>query len=118
MSGADDVRGRLAAALNQALRDRDTSSVAGLRSALAAVANAEAIDVTPAEIGEYPRGREGVGAGEAPRRELTPGDVVAIVEREIGERETAAAEYDQLGRTDDAARLRRTAATLRELDEG
>ena len=96
------------------MRDRDAPAVAALRSALAAIANAEALDVVPADVGEHPLGRQGVGAAEAPRRELTTAEVVAIVQLEIDERKAAAAEYDQLGRTDDAAQLRHEAVILGE----
>jgi uncharacterized protein YqeY len=113
-----DLRDRLAAALERAMRARDTAAVAALRSALAAIANAEAVDRASAELSEHPLGRQGVGATEARRRELTDGDVVVIVLREVVEYQTAADEYDRLGRTDDAARARLAAATLGELVDG
>lgn len=82
---------------------------------MSAIANAEAID----DKGErvlLPK--IGVGAGEVARRQLSTGDVVAIAQREIAERTVAAAEYDRLGRADQATALRDHAAVLRRFLEG
>jgi uncharacterized protein len=45
-SGADNLRQRLSRALPVAMKARDRVAVAALRSALAAIANAEAVDTT------------------------------------------------------------------------
>ena len=52
-SGADDLRQRLSRALPVAMKARDRVAVAALRSALAAIANAEAVDAsrTPSPAG-------------------------------------------------------------------
>jgi hypothetical protein len=97
------------------MKARDQQTVAALRSALAAIDNAEAVEVTstppPAQPGPPPE-REGagtpesatpvagagsvagavigVGAGEVERRSLTVGEMEAIVQREVAERRTAA----------------------------
>ena len=64
------VQHRLRAALGQALRRRDSIAVAALRSALSAIANAEAvIPAAPAAGPSSPHlagARAGQGAGEAP----------------------------------------------------
>ena len=48
-SPAGSVRSRLQAALRAAMRERDTVAASGLRSALSAIANAEAVSL-PAAI--------------------------------------------------------------------
>jgi uncharacterized protein len=111
-----ELTSRLQAALLDARKARDTVAVAALRSLLSALANAEAIppeEPTPLAEGPIAGARVGLGATEAARRQLSPDDVAAIVEREVTERQAAAAEYESLGRTDEAARLRAEVAVLR-----
>ena len=112
---------RLRAALTGALSARDTVAAAALRSALAAIANAEAVPVPTVPVGSHPlpAGSEhvagaaaGLGATEAARRHLTEADMAAIVRAEISDRCYAADQYDRLGRTERAERLRREAAVL------
>ena len=109
------VRERLQSALTAAMKSRDSSALGVLRSTLGTIANAEAVDVqhAPSSSGGVIAGAVvGAGASEAPRRELTDADVVAIVEAEIADRRAHADEYDGLGRDEDAARLRAEAAIL------
>jgi hypothetical protein len=97
------------------MKDRDRVATAALRSALAAIDNAEAVDLSSApraQPGRIAGGVVGVGAGEVARRRITDDDVRAIVGNAIVEREAAAAQYDTLHRHDDADRLRREAAIL------
>ena len=54
----------------------------------------------------------GVGAADVARRELSVEAVVEIIRDEIGERTRAAAEYERLGRADQASGLRAEAAVL------
>ncbi len=104
--------------LTAALKTRDRVTVDALRSALAAIENAEA---PPADLStgrssdnEHVAGSvAGVGATEVARRELTEADQRAIVEAEVDERSIAAAQYEELGRTDLAERLHGEAAVLR-----
>jgi len=112
-----DVRVRLRLALREALRARDTVAVSALRSALAAIGNAEAVDPGPAAAATagnpYVAGAvAGPGAGEARRRSLSAADIDQIVRAEIGEREAAAREYEHRGRPDQAGRLRSEARVL------
>src|SRR5580704_15837381 len=93
---------RLQTALTHALSSRDVVAAAALRSALSAIANAEA--VPPAEASFRQTSSEhvagavaGLGATEAPRRELTEVDIAAIVTTEITDRRSAAAGYERLG---------------------
>lgn len=92
-----------------------------MRSALAAVGNAEAVDpaaqgglsdlaMAPSE--HFAGAKVGLGAGEVPRKRLTAADVRQIVQTEVAERQSAAADYDQLGHGSQAERLRREADIL------
>jgi uncharacterized protein YqeY len=108
-------RQRLRESLKVALSSRDTIATAALRAAISAIDNAEAVDPSHAPaptrgmIGDV---RLGVGAGEAARRELSTQDVVEIVRGEIRERTEAAAEYERLGRAEQANRLNAEASAL------
>jgi uncharacterized protein len=113
----DPVRLRegLRKSLRDALSSRDTIAVAALRSAMSALDNAEAVDQSHAPgpaVGAGWNVRLGVGAGEAARRELSAQDVIEIVHAEVKDRTAAAAEYERLGRADEATRLRAEASTL------
>lgn len=103
--------------LKAALKERDQVAVAALRSALAAIDNAEAVPGSGPENstveGEHIAGAAvGNGAGDAPRRELTATQVRAIIEGELHERSSVAKEYEELGRGDRAQRLRAEAEVL------
>jgi uncharacterized protein len=100
------LRQRLREALPAAMKARDRVAVAALRSALAAIDNAEAVGGTPTKGLAIERSPVGVGAAELPRRELTPAQVEEIVRAEMAEREAAALAYDRAGHTDRAGQLR------------
>jgi uncharacterized protein YqeY len=108
------LRRRLGESLKVALRERDTIAVAAIRSAMSAVDNAEAVDRShaPPPTGVIGDVRLGVGAGEVARRELSEDDVLEIVRAEVGERRIGAAEYERLGRAEQAGRLKAEAAAL------
>lgn len=112
------MRSDLRRDLTAALKARDRVTIAALRSALAAIDNAEAVPTATGAIDsttgtEHVAGAAlGLGAAEADRRELTETDVRSIIEVEVADRTTAAAEYDRLGRTDRAAQLRAEAEVL------
>lgn len=112
------MRTTMRADLILAVKARDKAATAALRSALAAIENAEAIPVdestksttgTAQVVGATAFGD---GAAEAERRELTDAEVAAIVANEVADRITAAGEYARLGRDDQAARLRAEADVL------
>lgn len=102
--------------LTAAMKARQPDAVAALRTALAALDNAEAVPVEhlPEIDGDGPvaGARTGVGSTEMPRRELSLADVRAILRAQIAERMTAVAEYRGLGRVDEAGKLQREAAVL------
>jgi uncharacterized protein len=100
------LRQRLRDALPAAMKARDRVAVAALRSALAAIDNAEAVGGTGAKGMAIEQSPVGVGAAELPRRELTAEQVEEIVRAEVAEREAAALGYERGGHADRAAQLR------------
>jgi uncharacterized protein YqeY len=107
---------RLRAALPVAMKARHATAVAALRSALSALANAEAVAApTPARStsaeGLVAGATAGLGSGEAVRRSLSEREAVEIVRTEIHEREEAAA-LVEAAQPDRAADLRAEAAVL------
>ena len=113
MSHEVPLRQRLRDGLPTAMKARNRTAVTALRSALAAIDNAEAVDGTaiPDSLA-IERSPLGVGAAELPRRALREADVEALVRKEIAEREAAALEYDRMGRSDRADQLRGEAGVL------
>ncbi len=121
----DPIRARLRRALPTAMKDRDAAVVSAIRTTLAAIDNAEAVDASfesATESTTIPGAVVGLGAGEVPRRELAESEVVALVRAEVDARRAAAAEYEQLGEDGPAAQLRTEAralaAVLEEEDAG
>ncbi|MGY4100562.1 hypothetical protein ACW2Q0_13550 [Nocardia sp. R16R-3T] len=106
------LRERLRTALSAAMKTRDRSAISGLRSALGAIDNAEAIDTVDIKAGAIESSAVGLGVAEARRRDLTEADIEQIVAAEIADRHQAAAEYDTLGRADHSDLLRAEAAAL------
>jgi len=113
----DGVRGRLGLALRAALRARDQAAMAALRSALAAIANAEAVrpDGLPPATTSSPHfagAAAGPGAAEVARRVLTEADLTEIVRAEIAGRRQAAGQYRRAGHADRGTRLETEADVL------
>ena len=117
---AGNVRDRLRAALVPAMRARDKVAAAALRSALAAIDNAETVDGGPltgagTAAATHPRLAgtvSGLGAAEVARRSLSAAQMEDVVRTEVAERLTAASDYERLGRPEQAGRLRSEAAVL------
>ena len=98
-------------ALPSAVRARDKQAVAALRSALAAIDNAEAVDTPQAPPGQGPgsaaRAEQtpiagavlGLGAGEVARRKLTAAEMENIVHHEVADRRAAAHAYMDTGQS-------------------
>jgi len=112
------MHSRLRRDLTLALKARDAVAVAALRSAIAAIENAEAIEFKSPPSREMGSGHiagaaAGVGSSDVARRELSDADMAAIVKAQVEERLQAADQYEQLGRLDAAHRLKREAALLR-----
>lgn len=113
-----DVRDQLRSDLTQAMRARDRLRVSVLRTALAAIANAEAQVVPddrsaiPTTTGPIAGASVGVGSSDVERRLMTEDDRQAILAGEVAERLTAADVMDGAGASADARRLRDEAALL------
>ena len=114
------LRTKLRTALTAAMKRRDESAVSALRSALAAIDNAEAVDpahAPAAGTSTIAGAVSGLGAADVPRLHLTEDQIEAIVRTEIVERLQAAEQHDALNIPERAARLRAEAAALQaELD--
>jgi uncharacterized protein len=113
------MRASLRADLKAALKARNRVAITALRSALAAIDNAEALPVDHPLGNGTGTGNEhvagsvaGLGAAEAERRHLTEADLRSIVGNEVRERSVAADGYEQVGRHDLAERLRAEAEVL------
>jgi uncharacterized protein len=113
---ATSVPARLQAALRVALKQRDAAAVSALRSALAAIGNAEALPAPATHRGggdQYVAGSiGGLGSAEVSRRVLTEAEIAGIMTTEIAERRAEADRYEQAGHADRAGRLRREADAL------
>lgn len=110
------LRTRLRVELTARMRQRDRVAVATLRTALAALDNAEAVPVTPLpRTGDGPVAQAvlGVGAAEVERRALSEVDEVALVRAELASLDESVAELEALGRDDRAATAREQAHVLR-----
>jgi uncharacterized protein YqeY len=104
---SDGLRAALRADLAAAMKSRDADAVAALRTAIAAIDNAEAVDRPEREAAttsdRFAGSHVGVGSTEVARRDLTLHDVQEIVSEQMAERLTEADRYDQLGRREAAA---------------
>ena len=134
---AESIRARMRRGLVEAMKARDQQAVAVLRSALARIDNAEAVDPEAVDDGKVvadvvedeavdagsPPDRSerhpqvagsvlGVGAAEVDRRVLTSEEVAAVVRDDAEEREIAADVLERVGRPDQAERLRAQAKLL------
>ena len=99
------LRKQLEADLPVALKARDVSRAGVLRTTLAAIANAEAVDVS----GHHRR--TGL-LGDVERRSLTDDDVRGIVERERDELQRLADHMHDIGQSDEGDDLATRAAVL------
>lgn len=102
MPAPDDPRPRLRATLTSALKSRDRAAAAALRTAIAAIDNAEAVDL-PAS---------GDGPSEVDRRDLSPAEIRRILIAEIDDLRAGAADYRALGQHNRADELDAGAAVI------
>ena len=105
------LRERLRAALPTAMKSRDRTAIAVLRTVLSTLDNAEAVG---GEVGGQAIEQVAIGVGttEAERRVLSEEEVAALVQQEVTERMSAAAAYERRGQVERAAQLRTEAAYL------
>ena len=108
------LRVRMRQALPEAMRARDKATVSALRATLSALDNAEAVSVDEAELRglALEQSPVGVGATEAPRRELSECRVADIVRAEATERLEAAAQLTAPAHADRVAGVRGEAAVF------
>lgn len=115
-SSVHEARAALRADLVRAMKAKETAAVRALRSALAALDNAEAVTIAddgPAAASEHVAGGQvGLGVGEIARKELTAAEVQQMLRAEIDERLAAAKQYSSLGQSEEAHRLRAEVAAL------
>lgn len=114
MDDGSTIESRMRADLTQAMKARDQLTVTALRTALAAIANAEAPPAVPSAWTEPVMGE----SHEAPRLVLTAADVDEIVREQIATRLAGALELDAIGQTDEASTLRAEAAALQPYLDG
>jgi uncharacterized protein len=100
---AADVKRAMRRDLSAALKDRRAEAVTALRTAIAVLDNAEAVDASaiPSHV------------TEVARRDLSRVDVRAILSGHLDESLAEAQRYERLGRHDAAQRLRREAEIVR-----
>jgi hypothetical protein len=120
MTTSSPLRDRLRAALLDARRARDAEAVSVVRSALAALENAEAVPVQEVPVEAAAGALEAspvAGATEAPRRTLTDAEEQAVLDAEIEALAEAERVY-AVHAPERAATARRAARTLTALREG
>jgi len=106
-----DMEIRMRDALKEAMKSRDPIARAAIRSALSAIDNAGSIGIdAPGLLGgagqHFAGSTRGLRAGDVQRTELSDAQVIEIVRAEVTNREQAIVEYQELGRADEADRLR------------
>jgi uncharacterized protein len=115
-TGAEALRAALRHGLTTALKARDTDAMAALRTAIAAIDNAQAVPAAglnpPAASAHVAGARRGVGSTEAARRQLSSSELRDLLRDQIAEHAREADRYADLGQADAAQRLRRQARTL------
>jgi uncharacterized protein YqeY len=115
-TGPQALRDALRRDLASAMKAREPDAVSALRTAIAAIDNAEAVpapETDPATTSSHIAGaRAGVGAAEAARRQLSAGRQRATLRDQITGYTTEADRYEALGKQDAAARLRTQARLL------
>ncbi|SIO91372.1 hypothetical protein [Nocardiopsis sp. JB363] len=112
-----ELRTKLRADLVIAMKARRSEVVSALRTAIAALDNAEAVaapDTSVESVSEHVAGvGAGVGSTERERRALSVEEVRKLLRSQVEERVVEAERYESLGRSDAAQRLRVEADALR-----
>ncbi|WP_304114437.1 hypothetical protein [Mycolicibacterium bacteremicum] len=113
--GVGAVRDAMRKDLVAAMKSRSAETVAALRAGLAAIDDAEAVDVTGTPVGGesvIAGASAGLGSAEVPRRVLSVADVRRVLGDVVAEYSAEADRYAGLNRPDAAEQLRRQAAAL------
>jgi hypothetical protein len=93
------IRNCLRSDLTTAIKYRDQLWVRVLRSAIASIDNAEAVQAPASADGT-------VGYADVPRLSLDRAQLLHVFEAEVGERQEAIATYESVGQREEAATLR------------
>jgi uncharacterized protein len=113
---AQALRATLRRGLTAAMKARDTEVLAALRTAIAAIDNAEAVavpaDRAPVTSEHIAGASSGAGSAEAARRQLDGDEVRRILRDQADEQAREADRFDELGQADAARRLRRRAEVI------
>ena len=113
---AQALRDALRLGLTAAMKARDRDALAALRTAIAAIDNAEAFPAPDAALpttsAHIAGARSGLGSAEAARRELSASELRDILRGQVSEHISEADRYDTLGQPESAERLRRQAHAL------
>lgn len=104
------LREQMKVDLIQAMKVRQSATIATLRSVLAAIDNAEAVAVSTASTlpVEPVLGKR----HEVPRKLLSADDIRQIIQNEMDERQANSLKYAALGRKAEAERLQTAAALI------
>lgn len=103
------LRATMRADLGVAMKARNSRAISALRTAIAAIDNAESVDstVATAPASAHIAGATiGLGTAEVPRRSLSPAQVHAILRAQIDDRSAEADRYETLGQIEAAEGLR------------
>ena len=115
-SNAVELRAILRRDLTAAMKCRDADAVTALRTAIAAIDNAQAVAAPeaapPATSAHIAGARAGLGAAEAARPELTASELEAILRGQLAEYTREADGYAAHGQDAAAQRLRNQASLL------
>jgi uncharacterized protein len=115
-AGRNVLRHALRRDLTTAMKAREPDAVAALRTAIAAIDNAEAVpapETNRASTSSHIAGaRAGLGAAEAARRDLSDSEQQAILRDQITGYTAEADRYEALGQPDAARRLQAQARLL------
>jgi uncharacterized protein len=115
-TGRNPLRHALRRDLAMAMKAREPDAVAALRTAIAAIDNAEAVPAPEASqavtSGHIAGARPGLGAAEAVRRDLGDSEQQAVLREQITGYTAEADRYEALGQPDAANRLRTQARLL------
>jgi uncharacterized protein len=115
-TGPPALRDALRRDLTSAMKAREPDAVSALRTAIAAIDNAEAVPAPDGNqastSGHIAGARVGVGAAEAARRDLSASQQQAILRDQVADYTAEADRYEALGQQDAAARLRTQARLL------
>jgi uncharacterized protein YqeY len=112
MSPAANLRETLRADLKTAMLGKDRDRAALVRTLIAAIDNAEAVEATAEQLSENFR-QLGDPSGEVARRELSAQDIASALDCEVASRRKAAAQYRAGGKDTQAARLEAEAELVR-----